>query len=325
MHQIQPEEIELEKSVRRLMEKFHAKVITVEKATVLMRRFANNHDLVARHIILCKDQLGDKLTVYQNAAFGLNVVERIRNEEQQQQQQQQQHPQAPPQNPRNNIDQDLGAQEIIDGMRRLPLTQRNLRMFDDANRNLIPSVDKLFACPICDHIWWRRVPQRKQVSRCRTCKRKYDPVPSDQMWGAAEFNCLGCHRVFRGYGQMEVPSPCYMCGTRVTPSRILPPRRSNGPRNRNPHSCCAEDCHNRREPFMPGTHCVHPRSRLRNGLKKVVSPSPDHDSTGSTVATCLSQGSLMECGVDEIIMEDLQEVADEEEAEDNEGREDSDN
>uniref|UniRef100_UPI00398F8958 shiftless antiviral inhibitor of ribosomal frameshifting protein homolog isoform X2 n=1 Tax=Pristiophorus japonicus TaxID=55135 RepID=UPI00398F8958 len=155
-----------------------------------------------------------------------------------------------------------------------------------------------------------------QVSRCRRCKMKYDPVPADKTWGYAEFHCQECGNIFGGFGQMGLPAPCYVCCSRVTPTRILPPKKGLGPRTPRPHSCFAEDCYNRKEPHVPGTHCVHPRSRLRKGLKRVLYPSPEHDSTGSTIATCLSQGSLMECPVDDIIAEDiLEEEEDEEEEE----------
>nr|XP_033779430.1 shiftless antiviral inhibitor of ribosomal frameshifting protein isoform X2 [Geotrypetes seraphini] len=223
------------------------------------------------------------------------VVEKLKKEEEEKK------------NPPKKMNKDKDIQEIADKLKVLPLTQKNLKMFDNANKNFIPNCVKMFACKQCDSVWWRRVPERKQVSRCFKCKQKYDPMPQDKMWGLAEFHCPSCNRMFKGFTQVGIPCPCFLCNIPVLPDRIIPPRRYSGPRSRNPHSCYAEDCFSRREPHIPGTHCAHPRNRLRNNLPKVLYPSNNHVSTGSTVATCLSQGSLYIGDIDDIILEDLQE------------------
>nr|XP_060619291.1 shiftless antiviral inhibitor of ribosomal frameshifting protein [Anolis sagrei ordinatus] len=300
-HSLQ-EEVELEKSVRRLREKFHGKV-DIPDAVMLMRQFSNNHDLACKRIILCKDELDDEPDLdpegrgrFSNDPVAQKVVDKLKEEEERKKQ--------------ASINGNDKIKEIAQNLKILPLTKKNLDMFNQAKNNQIPPCDRQFACQPCDIMWWRRVPQRKEVSRCRTCGIRYDPVPYNKMWGYAEFECTSCHRTFKGFGQMGVPSPCYSCHHPVFPSRILPPRRTQGPRSRHRHACLAEDCFNRIEPHVPGTHCVHPQSLRRNRLAKVLFASQEHDSTGSTVATCISQGSL-QVDINQLILEDLEE-ADEE-------------
>nr|XP_056706434.1 shiftless antiviral inhibitor of ribosomal frameshifting protein [Euleptes europaea] len=295
MHRLRQDEVELEKSVRRLREKFYGKV-AIEDAVILMRKFINNHDLACKRIILCKDEMDDPEDDGSLAddPVALKVIDKLKKEEEQKKQ--------------NDPENDHKIQEVARQLKVLPLTERNVRMFNHAQNNLIPPSDHQFSCLPCDSTWWRRVPKRKQVSRCRMCGTRYDPVPAGKMWGTAEFHCSNCGRSFRGLAQMGTPSPCYICRTPVFPTCIIPPRKAPGPRTRQPHSCFAEDCYNRREPHVPGTHCVHPRSRVRRGLPKVIHPCQAHDSTGSTVATCISQGSLAQYDIDELILEDLQEL-----------------
>ncbi|XP_032906720.1 shiftless antiviral inhibitor of ribosomal frameshifting protein homolog [Amblyraja radiata] len=278
MHQEMDGEIELEKGSRRLRELFHAKEIPAAIAETLMIRYNNDYDMVAQEIIRLKEQGEDS-----------------------------DHNDPEPQD--NEDDEDL--QHIADGLRALPLTARNLHMFNSARRNEVPRDQRQFACVTCEHDWWREVPERKQVSRCRTCKQKYRPVPKDQEWGIAEYYCDHCNHSFRGFGQMGVPAPCYRCRSIILPLRIIPRRqhqRPPGHYRREAHSCCAEDCCNRQEPYVAGTHCVHPSTRRMRGLPTVLVPCDPHESSGSTVASCISQGSLMECRVEDIIREDLRQI-----------------
>lgn len=321
----------MEKSVRRLRETFHGK-IPIDKSTTLMRCYRNNYQLVTRYIILMTNQ-GTDLDLDDEDRWSLkndpvvkNVVQKLETEEREKEKRQDgpsgacnDRKRSKKRKANKSPQEDEVIQALADNLRVLPLTEKNKRMFDRAQENQIPSAKHLFACELCDRSWWRRVPVRKTVSRCRTCKQKFDPVPYDKLWGIAEFLCPNCARSFKGFGRMGVGSPCYNCRYSVKPTCILPPTnrlRDLVHRRRQPHSCLAEDCYNRQEPHVPGTECVHPVSRRRNGKPQVVNPSEPHISSGSTVNTCLSQGSLLD-DLNDLILEDIDEEEEEEEEESN--------
>ncbi|KAI5620903.1 repressor of yield of DENV protein-like, partial [Silurus asotus] len=313
---------QLEKCVRRLREMFHGK-LPIDKSVLLMRRYRNNYQLVAKVIVLMKDQDLDDEDKWslENDQVVKNVVEKLQNEEKEKETRNDRpsgasnDARSSKQPKANKVPQDdKDIQELGKKLRVLPLTEKNKRMFDRAQQNQMPSVEHQFACEMCDKSWWRKVPERKRVSRCRLCRQKYEPVPADKMWGIAEFMCPYCTRSFKGFGRMDLGSPCYICRSIVMPTRILPPRKNlvnRGIRKRHQHSCLAEDCYNRQEPHVPDTECVHPVSRMRNGKPQVLNPSHLHISSGSTVNTCLSQGSLLEDLYD-IILDDIHEESENE-------------
>ena len=111
----------------------------------------------------------------------------------------------------------------------------------DTLKNGIKSKIRQFACEPCDRSWWKTVPLRKEVSKCKLCKQKYDPVPSKYEWGWAAYQCE-CGRAFSGSGQMNTSSPCYTCERKVFPTKILPYRRRRYRKTTNTHCCDAPDC-----------------------------------------------------------------------------------
>ncbi|KAG1968921.1 shiftless antiviral inhibitor of ribosomal frameshifting protein [Pimephales promelas] len=81
------EEIELEKSTRRLREKFHG-LVEIDKAVLLMRRYGNNHRMVAMCIALMADndrELDEEdKSALNNDPVAKNVIVKLKADEKQQ-------------------------------------------------------------------------------------------------------------------------------------------------------------------------------------------------------------------------------------------------
>ncbi|PVD25269.1 hypothetical protein C0Q70_15767 [Pomacea canaliculata] len=105
------------------------------------------------------------------------------------------------------------------------------------------------------------------------CEVRYDPVPRDKEWGLALFEC-DCGNSFKAQGIMnETTRQCYECFANLYPTEIIPP---SDDLQLNP----------RRAPM---------RQRIVQRIsRRVYYPSQVHESTGSTVTTCLTQGTLRE-------------------------------
>ncbi|CAG5117775.1 unnamed protein product [Candidula unifasciata] len=163
--------------------------------------------------------------------------------------------------------------------------------------------DMQFACEACNRMWWKRVPKRKQVSKCYRCRIKYEPIPPEHQWGWGEFECPVGH-TFRGFGIMgRTKSKCYRCDMKKEAELmfIIPPKKrdeedAQRPR-RHRHNCNGINCYHPTGDYKLGDNekppvCIHPRSHATNEPVRIHCASNVHISTGSTFVTILDQGSL---------------------------------
>ncbi|XP_060556640.1 shiftless antiviral inhibitor of ribosomal frameshifting protein homolog isoform X3 [Ruditapes philippinarum] len=114
--------------------------------------------------------------------------------------------------------------------------RRNNVLRDLARLNRIGHEVRQYGCRPDDNMWWRRVPSRKPVSQCKRCKHKYEPIPREQEWGWARFECI-CAIKFNAFAMMDKgllgpqyigksQSLCYTCMSHLCePIQILPPMR----------------------------------------------------------------------------------------------------
>ncbi|XP_072050595.1 shiftless antiviral inhibitor of ribosomal frameshifting protein homolog [Amphiura filiformis] len=201
-------------------------------------------------------------------------------------------------------------EDQCDELKALNTRLNSLNLKDDAVTQLDKKIEsrvRQFACGGCDRVWWQRVPVRKEVSRCQKCQKRFDPVPKDEEYGWAQYNCE-CGHKFSGFGQVnKTTSECYQCGASVLTSKVKPPRGRKIKKSDSAHQCDAADCsfkdctnntgpkggNNRSrgassKAKAANAECVHPRTRAKKGKQVVVASSP-HVSTGSTVDTFLAQ------------------------------------
>ncbi|CAG5117777.1 unnamed protein product, partial [Candidula unifasciata] len=163
-----------------------------------------------------------------------------------------------------------------------------------------PAEDMQFACETCNKMWWKRVPKRKQVSKCYRCHIKYEPIPPEHQWGIGEFQCSQQH-TFKGFGIMgRTKSKCYTCDQQAELMFIIPPRKrerdTQRPR-RHRHNCNGINCYNPNGDYQLGSNgkpplCIHPLSHSTEKPVRIHWASKIHISTGSTFVTILDQGSL---------------------------------
>ena len=126
-----------------------------------------------------------------------------------------------------------------------------------------------FACGKCQTNWWREVPAKKPVSKCKRCYQKYDALPREKEFGIGVHKCA-CGHSFTGWTSYGTKSPCYKCGAEVLPE-IQPKKNTIKKKTHRRHKCEAcngvGDCPNK---------------------KPLVHVSEPHISTGSTISSVVS-------------------------------------
>ena len=155
-----------------------------------------------------------------------------------------------------NAEEELFSTKFPSELFYTPLTEEALKKHEQQRAIEI----RQFSCPICYVDWWRVVPSDKPVSRCKRCHKKYNAIPRDMEYGAGRFICPNerCGEVFYRTCRATYIRDCPQCGTKVGEPHIHPAREQDHP----------------------------------TFLRWFKQRSTPHISTGSTVATWLSQTAL---------------------------------
>ncbi len=202
------------------------------------------------------------------------------------------------------------------------LTIGNLDAHDNLEQ-IGPYELRQFACPHCRNSWWRTVPKRKPVSRCRgsACHaQRYDALPMDQEFGIGKYYCSNCDRHFFAHCEATQVLQCRKC-RQPCRNPIIHPRwrkktrrdRSQSPRDfprggQRPPPAYPERGR-QEEPAAPDEHIAAPNEHIaapnehiaapdepiveeeQRQREPAFNPSTRHRSTGSTISTCITQGN----------------------------------
>ncbi|KAH9488592.1 hypothetical protein Btru_061705 [Bulinus truncatus] len=205
---------------------------------------------------------------------------------------------------------------------KLRLECQDLNAVLESGEAHIESTKRQFACKPCERSWWRKVPLRKEVSKCLKCDKRYEAIPREKEWGWGQFYCdgEGCGVDFQGFGVMGMTkSMCHRCGFYIPVDHIIPPNkfsRNKARKTRDTHDCNGVNCYRRvnmttvkllKKTILPdGTSffsflylpdrravCIHPKSKhLRPPDAQYRTWSSEHRSTGSTISTFMDQQSV---------------------------------
>ena len=140
------------------------------------------------------------------------------------------------------------------------LTEEALRKHD-----ILTGASQLrqFACGQCNRIWWTFVPRTKPVSDCLKCKVRFDALERSKEFGIGRYICLPCENTFFARCEATDTHTCFKC-RKIVRSPFISPRFKQ-----------------RRKKTFESYH--------EHWIFSVINASKPHDSTGSTVATFLTQ------------------------------------
>ena len=142
------------------------------------------------------------------------------------------------------------------------LTEDALHKFD-----ILTGASELrqFACGPCKHPWWTYVPRTKPVSSCRKCHVRYNALDHSKEFGLGRYICLPCDNTFFARCEATEKHICLKCDKLTGPPYISPR-------------------------FKPIYHKTkYKKRRPPRPTHKIFNESTIHESTGSTIATFLTE------------------------------------